>query len=138
MNENELIQFIQDHEKNTLAENLGIVVTSASKEMIEGKMPVDKRTKQPLGSLHGGASVAFAETLGSIAGTINVNYPEEFVVGAEINANHIKSAKSGWVYGKAIPIHIGKRTHVWEIKIKNEDDQLICVSRMTLAVVKSS
>ncbi len=138
MNENELIQFIQDHEKNTLADNLGIVITSASKEMIEGKMPVDERTKQPLGSLHGGASVAFAETLGSIAGTINVNYPEEFVVGAEINANHIKSAKSGWVYGKAIPIHIGKRTHVWEIKIKNDDDQLICVSRMTLAVVKSS
>ena len=138
MSENELIQFIQNQEKNTLAENLGIIITSASKEMIEGKMPVDERTKQPLGSLHGGASVAFAETLGSIAGTINVNYPEEFVVGAEINANHIKSAKSGWVYGKAIPIHIGKRTHVWEIKIKNDDDQLICVSRMTLAVVKSS
>jgi 1,4-dihydroxy-2-naphthoyl-CoA hydrolase len=138
MSENELVQFIQDQEKNTLAENLGIIITSASKEMIEGKMPVDKRTKQPLGSLHGGASVAFAETLGSIAGTINVNYPEEFVVGAEINANHIKSAKSGWVYGKAIPIHIGKRTHVWEIKIKNDDNQLICVSRMTLAVVKSS
>ncbi|MCH7612193.1 MAG: hotdog fold thioesterase [Candidatus Marinimicrobia bacterium] len=138
MTENELIQFIQKLEKNTLAENIGIVITKASKEKIEGKMPVDGRTKQPLGTLHGGASVAFAETLGSIAGTINVNYPEEFVVGVEINANHIKSAKSGWVYGVAEPSHIGKRTHVWDIRITNDQDQLVCVSRMTLAVMKSS
>lgn len=138
MTEDELMQFIQKLEKNTLAENLGIVITSASKGEVQGKMPVDGRTKQPLGTLHGGASVAFAETLGSIAGTLNVNYPEEFVVGVEINANHIKSAKSGWVYGVSKPSHIGKRTHVWEIKITNDDDQLVCVSRMTLAVMKSS
>lgn len=137
MNENELLQLIQSKEKETLAENLGIVITSASKDKVEGKMPVDGRTKQLMGTLHGGASVAFAETLGSIAGTINVDYPNVFVVGAEINANHIKTARSGWVFGVAVPAHIGKRTHVWDIRITNNEDQLICVSRLTLAVVKS-
>lgn len=137
MSEIDFNQFIQNHEKNTLAENLGIVITNVSKEKVEGKMPVDKRTKQPLGSLHGGASAAFAETLGSIAGTINVNYPEELVVGVEINANHIKIAKSGWVYGVATPVHVGKRIHVWDIRITNDEDQLVCISRLTLVVVKT-
>ncbi|MBC8214899.1 MAG: hotdog fold thioesterase [Candidatus Marinimicrobia bacterium] len=136
MTENELLEFIRNQEKNTLAENLGIVVTDASKEKVAGRMPVDSRTKQPLGTLHGGASVAFAETLGSIAGTLHVNYPDEFVVGAEINANHIKSVKSGWVNGIATPIHIGKRTQVWNIRVRDENDQLVCISRLTLAVVK--
>jgi 1,4-dihydroxy-2-naphthoyl-CoA hydrolase len=136
MTENELLDFISNHEKNTLAENLGIVVTAASKEKVAGKMPVDKRTKQPLGYLHGGASAAFAETLGSSAGTLNVKYPDEIVVGAEINANHIKSTQSGWVYGKATAVHIGKRTHVWDIQITNEEKQLVCISRLTLAVVQ--
>ena len=136
MTEKNLDQFIQDHVKNTLVENLGIVITNASTKKVEGKMPVDNRTKQPLGSLHGGASVAFAETLGSIAGTINVNYPDEFVVGAEVNANHIKTARTGWVHGIATPVHVGKRTHVWDIRITNDEDQLVCISRLTLAVVK--
>ena len=136
MNEKNILKFIQEHRKNTLAEHLGMVVTSAAMEKVEGKMPVDKRTKQPLGYLHGGASVAFAETLGSIAGTLNVNYPSEIVVGAEINANHIKSTKSGWVYGKATAVHIGKRTHVWDVQISNDKNQLVCISRLTLAVVK--
>lgn len=136
MTENELLEFIRNHEKNTLAENLGIVVTSASKEKVVGKMPVDGKTKQPLGTLHGGASVALAETLGSIAGTLHVDYPDEFVVGAEINANHIKSATSGWVCGEAVPVHIGKRTHVWSIRITDEKNRLICISRLTLAVVQ--
>ncbi|MFQ6677555.1 MAG: PaaI family thioesterase [Fidelibacterota bacterium] len=137
MTEKDLLQIIQSAEVNTLAENLGIVITNASKEKVEGKMPVDGRTKQLMGTLHGGASVAFAETLGSIAGTINVDYPDVFVVGAEINANHIKTARSGWVYGVALPVHVGKRTHVWDIRITNDDDQLVCVSRLTLAVVKA-
>lgn len=137
MTEKDLLQIIQSAEVNTLAENLGIVITNASKEKVEGKMPVDGRTKQLMGTLHGGASVAFAETLGSIAGTINVDYPDVFVVGAEINANHIKTARSGWVYGVALPAHVGKRTHVWDIRITNDDDQLVCVSRLTLAVVKA-
>ncbi len=136
MTENEFLQSIKELEKDTMAQNLGIVVTGVSKEKVVGKMPVDNRTKQPLGTLHGGASVAFAETLGSIGATYHVNYPDEFVVGAEINANHIKSAKSGWVYGTATPVHIGKRTHVWNIQITNEKDQLVCISRLTLAVVK--
>ena len=136
MTNNEFLQSIKDLEKDTLAQNLGIIVTAATKEKVVGKMPVDSRTKQPLGTLHGGASVAFAETLGSIAGTLHVNYSDEIVVGAEINANHIKSAKSGWVFGVATPVHIGKRTQVWNIRIRNENDQLVCISRLTLAVVK--
>ncbi len=136
MTENEFLRSIKELEKDTMAQNLGIVVTGVLKEKVVGKMPVDNRTKQPLGTLHGGASVAFAETLGSIGATYHVNYPDEFVVGAEINANHIKSAKSGWVYGIATPVHIGKRTHVWNIQITNEKDQLVCISRLTLAVVK--
>lgn len=137
MTNNELLQSIKNIEKDTLAQKLGIVITDASKEKVVGKMPVDSRTKQPLGTLHGGASVAFAETLGSIAGTLNVNYPNEIVVGAEINANHIKTARSGWVFGDATPIHIGKRTHVWDIRITNDDNQLVCISRLTLAVVQN-
>lgn len=137
MTNNELLQSIKNIEKDTLAQKLGIVITDASKEKVVGKMPVDSRTKQPLGTLHGGASVAFAETLGSIAGTLNVNYPNEIVVGAEINANHVKTARSGWVFGDATPIHIGKRTHVWDIRITNDDNQLVCISRLTLAVVQN-
>jgi len=137
MNEKELLTMIRRAEHDTLASHLGIVITSASKDRVEGKMPVDERTKQLMGTLHGGASVAFAETLGSIAGTINVDYPNVFVVGAEINANHIKGARSGWVYGVAVPVHVGKRTHVWDIRITNENNQLVCISRLTLAVVKS-
>jgi 1,4-dihydroxy-2-naphthoyl-CoA hydrolase len=106
------------------------------KDFVSGRMPVDERTTQPYGLLHGGASVAFAESLGSLAGSFHVDWKKEAVVGIEINANHLKSIRSGWVYGKATPVRIGKRFQVWDINITNEDKEAVCVSRLTLAVVK--
>ena len=129
-------EMINSNAKNSMVEALGIVVTEVGDDYIKGTMPVDHRTVQPFGLLHGGASVALAETLGSVAGGMTVNMPEEVVVGLEINANHIKGAKSGIVTGVAKPIHIGGRTQVWEIRITNEKDELVCISRLTLAVIK--
>ena len=126
--------------KNTLIENLGIELIEVSADKVVGKMPVDKRTIQPAGILHGGASVAFAETLASIGGIANVDYPKQVAVGMEINANHLKSIKmegsNVWVYGVATPIHIGIKTQVWEIKLTDEHKKLVCISRATLAVLE--
>ena len=121
--------------RNTLAENLGIMITAIGEDFIEAKMPVDHRTHQPYGLLHGGASVALAETLGSVAAHCTVDDKTKYCVGLEINANHIKSAKTGFVTGITRPIHVGQRTHVWEIKITNEQNELVCVSRITMAVI---
>ena len=121
--------------KNTIISALGIEITDLGDNFICGKMPVDKRTKQPFGLLHGGASVVLAETLGSIGGMVKVENNNETVVGIAINANHLKSVSSGWVFGKATSIQIGKKIQVWEIRITNEDKELICISRLTLAVV---
>lgn len=115
--------------------HLGIEFTRIGDDFIEAKMPVDTRTQQPMGLLHGGASVTLAETLGSMAAACCIDRGIQYVVGLDINANHIKSAKSGYVFGTTRPIHIGKRTHVWEIKIVNEQQELICVSRITMAVI---
>jgi 1,4-dihydroxy-2-naphthoyl-CoA hydrolase len=120
---------------NTLAGHLGIEVTEIGEDSITAKMPVDHRTHQPLGLLHGGASVALAETLGSVGAMCCLDFDKQYCVGLEINANHIKSAKSGFVFGTAKPIHVGKRTHVWEIKITNENKELVCISRITMAVI---
>jgi 1,4-dihydroxy-2-naphthoyl-CoA hydrolase len=120
---------------NTMVSHLGIEITQVGNDFIEARMPVDARTQQPLGLLHGGASVTLAETLGSIAATCCVDTETKYCVGLEINANHIKSAKSGWVSGKTRPVHIGKRTQVWEIRIENEQNELICISRITMAVI---
>ena len=122
--------------QNTMTSAIGIEITDIGDDFICGKMPVDDRTIQPFGLLHGGASVALAETLGSIAGGIKVNSNNETVVGVEINANHLKSTNEGWVYGIANPIRIGKKIQVWEIKITNEMNELICISRLTLVVIK--
>lgn len=121
--------------KNTMAEQIGIEFTVIGPDFLEAKMPVDHRTHQPLGMLHGGASVAFAETMGSVAATCCVDITKQFCVGLEINANHIKSVKNGFVKGVAKPFHIGKKTQVWEIRISNENNELICISRITLAVL---
>jgi len=118
-----------------MVEHLGIELLEIGADFITAKMPVDHRTHQPLGLLHGGASVALAETLGSIAATLTVNTELHYCVGLEINANHIKSAREGWVFGKAKPLHIGRKTQVWEIKITNEKEQLVCISRITMAVM---
>ncbi len=120
---------------NTMVSHLGIEFTVVGDDFIEAKMPVDTRTQQPLGLLHGGASVTLAETLGSIASTCCVDHQSHYCVGLDINANHVKSAKNGYVFGTTKPIHIGKRTHVWEIRIVNELKELICISRITMAVI---
>ena len=135
MEKQEKLKRINDGIQNTMTSIIGIEITDIGDDFICGKMPVDERTTQPFGLLHGGASVALAETLGSIGGGIKVYKNNETVVGIEINANHLKSARDGWVYGKAIPIRIGKKIQVWNIEITNEDDDLICVSRLTLAVI---
>jgi 1,4-dihydroxy-2-naphthoyl-CoA hydrolase len=118
-----------------MTEHLGIVFTQIGEDFIKATMPVDHRTHQPMGLLHGGASVVLAETLGSVAATCCVDMSKQYCVGLEINANHIKSARTGVVTGTTRPIHVGKKTQVWEIKITNEQDELICVSRITMAVI---
>ncbi|QLH31721.1 MAG: hotdog fold thioesterase [Cyclobacteriaceae bacterium] len=120
---------------NTMVAHLGIEFTNMGEDFIEARMPVDPRTHQPLGLLHGGASVALAETLGSIAATCCINPAVQYCVGLEINANHIKSVRNGFVTGVAKPVHIGKRTQVWEIRIVNDTQDLVCISRITLAVL---
>lgn len=120
---------------NTLAEQLGIEITAIGDDYIEAKMPVDKRTHQPLGLLHGGASVALAETLGSISAMLCLDPDKQYCVGLEINANHIKAVRSGFVSGRTKAIHIGKRTHVWEILITLPEGDLVCISRITMAIL---
>jgi len=135
MEKQKKLKRINDSIQNTMTSTIGIEITDIGNDFICGKMPVDERTTQPFGLLHGGASAALAETLGSIGGGIKVYSNNETVVGIEINANHLKSVRNGWVYGKATPIRIGKKIQVWNIEITNEDDDLICVSRLTLAVI---
>ena len=132
---NTLEQF-EAFQKNTMTDQLGIKITDYGNNYICGKMPVDHRTKQPYGLLHGGASVAFAETLGSIGAGMQIDYNNQSVVGIEINASHLKSIKKGWVYGRAQPLRVGKTIQVWDINITDKDDNLICASRLTLAVIK--
>lgn len=120
---------------NTMVSHLGIEFISINDDTISAKMPVDTRTQQPLGLLHGGASVTLAETLGSVAASCCIDRTTQYCVGLEINANHVKSVKAGYVYGTTKPIHIGKKTHVWEVRILNETQELICISRITMAII---
>ncbi|TWH99762.1 uncharacterized protein (TIGR00369 family) [Luteimonas cucumeris] len=120
--------------KGTLMEPLGIVMTEIGPDYLRATMPVDARTHQPYGLLHGGASVALAETLGSSAGGLCVG-PDQGVVGIEINANHLRGVRSGTVTGTARPLHVGRSTQVWEIRIEDERGRLACISRLTLAVI---
>ena len=120
----------------TLIENLGILFTEIGDDFVRGTMPVDARTVQPYGLLHGGASVALAETLGSMGAAMCVDADEYQVVGQEINANHVRAARSGLVSGTARAVHLGGRTHVWSIEIVNDAQKLVCISRITMAVIK--
>lgn len=120
--------------EQTLLQALGIQILSLNKDLVELTMPVDERTKQPAGYLHGGASVALAETAASIGATLHVNTDEVNVFGLEINANHIKSKRDGIVTAKASPLHVGRSTMVWQINIVDEHDQLICTSRCTIGI----
>jgi len=122
--------------KDTLNGTLGITFVEVGDDFVRATMPVDARTAQPYGLLHGGASVALAETLGSMGATMCVDVNEYQVVGQEINANHVRAARSGLVTGTARPLHLGGRSHVWGIDIVNEAKKLVCVSRITVAVIK--
>ena len=121
--------------RGSMVEALGILIIEAGDDWLRGTMPVDARTKQPYGLLHGGASVALAETLGSMAGGLCVDSATEAVVGLEINANHLRAIREGTVTGTARALHVGRSTHVWEIRIENEAGKPVCISRITLAVV---
>ena len=129
------VEAMNEFSKNSMVGHIGIEFTEVGDDYLKAKMPVDHRTVQPFGLLHGGASVSLAETMGSLGATMVVDMNNQYCVGLEINANHIKSAKSGFVYGIAKPIHLGKKTHVWEIRITNDDDQLVCISRITMAII---
>jgi 1,4-dihydroxy-2-naphthoyl-CoA hydrolase len=126
---------LNDLSANTMVANLGIEFTDLGEDYLTGKMPVDHRTHQPLGLLHGGASVALAETLGSMAASFCVDLKTQYCVGLEINANHVKGVKSGFVIGTTRALHIGKKTHIWEIRITTEQNELVCISRLTIAVI---
>lgn len=126
---------INETGKNTMTSYLGIVFTEIGDNHLAATMPVDERTKQPMGLLHGGANVVLAETLGSVASSLTIDLKKQICVGLEINANHLKGVKSGLVTGITTPIHIGKSTQVWEIKITNEQGQLCCISRITMAIL---
>lgn len=121
-----------------LARHLGMQFTEIGPDFLRGRMPVEDRTHQPDGILHGGASVALAETLGSYAAGLVVDRSKYRVVGQEINANHIRGVASGFVIGTARPVHLGRRSHVWEIRISDERDKLVCISRLTMAVLDQS
>jgi 1,4-dihydroxy-2-naphthoyl-CoA hydrolase len=120
--------------KETIIELLGIQYINIGDDFLQGTMPVDKRTHQPHGLLHGGASVVLAETLGSVAANLAVG-DDKVCVGLEVNANHIRSIKKGIVTGKAVAVHIGYSTQIWQIEICNERQQLVCTSRLTVAVI---
>jgi 1,4-dihydroxy-2-naphthoyl-CoA hydrolase len=122
--------------EGTMAGTIGIEFTEIAKDHLRAMMPVDKRTIQPYGMLHGGASAALAETLGSVASALVINPDTHICVGIALNANHVRSVRKGYVHGLALPLHLGSTTHVWEIKIRDDEDQLICASRLTVAILK--
>jgi 1,4-dihydroxy-2-naphthoyl-CoA hydrolase len=128
------LEELQHLRNGNIVEHLGIQLIEIGPDYLKGRMPVDARTKQSLGLLHGGASVVLAETLGSIASNLVIDPGKYYCVGLEVNANHLRPVSEGWVQGKASPVHIGKQTHVWAIEIRNSIDKLICLSRLTMAV----
>jgi 1,4-dihydroxy-2-naphthoyl-CoA hydrolase len=127
---------LQPMGKGNMGEHLGMYFVEIGDNYIKGKMPVDHRTRQPYGLLHGGASVSLAETLGSVGAALVIDTSKFYCVGMEINANHVRGVKEGFVIGTAIPLHIGATSQVWEIKIHDEKEKLICVSRLTVAIIK--
>lgn len=129
------VEDLNAYQQQTLVSHLGIRYTEVGEDFLSAVMPVDQRTKQPAGILHGGASVALAETLGSTGANLVVDREKQLCVGLVINANHVRAMREGSVTGTARPLHIGGTTQVWEIKITDEKDRLVCVSRITMAVL---
>lgn len=121
--------------RGTLVSHLGIEITAIGEDWMTARMPVADHNKQPLGLLHGGASVALAESLGSLASALLIDLQGAAPVGLEINANHIRSVTTGYVHGTVRPVHIGQRTHLWEIRIVDDADRLVCISRLTVMIV---
>ena len=129
---------IQRTAANSMSGHIGLKITEIGPDYVRGTMPVDQRTKQPYGRLHGGANVVLAEELGSFGANMCLDPAEAFAVGLEINANHLRGVTSGTVTGTARPLHIGRSTQVWEIRIENEAGELACISRLTIAVVNKT
>ena len=129
------LEWAKTRRDGTLLDTLGIELTELTDDSLKGRMPVDGRTRQPGGVLHGGASVALAETLASWGSTFTVDAKSFYCVGMEINANHVRPVSEGWVYGEARPITRGRTTQVWDIRITDEQERLVCVSRCTMAVL---
>ena len=127
---------LNERSKGTLVDHLGIEYLEIGVDYIKARMPVDERTRQPMGILHGGAHVALAESIGSLAANLCLDNSKEYAVGLDINSNHLKSISSGWVTGIAKPIHQGVQTQVWEIKIYNENDKLLNITRLTMIVLR--
>ncbi len=118
--------------------HLGITITEIGDDYLAGRMPVDARTRQPFGLLHGGASALLAETLASLAAVHTLDSAQFMTVGQGINANHVRGVTEGWVTGTARPLHLGRTSQVWEVRIVNEQGKLVCVSRVTMAVIPRS
>jgi 1,4-dihydroxy-2-naphthoyl-CoA hydrolase len=127
---------INERGQDSMVEHLSIVFTAVDDDSLSASMPVDKTTKQPFGRLHGGASLALAETVGSTAANLCVDLEHFVCVGMEINANHLRAVREGQVVGTAKPVHVGRTSHVWEIRIVDDSDKLVCISRLTMAVVE--
>jgi 1,4-dihydroxy-2-naphthoyl-CoA hydrolase len=122
--------------RGNMGEHLSIEITEVGEDYLKARMPVDHRTRQPYGLLHGGASVALAETLGSVASAFVVDRSKYDCVGLEINANHLRGVREGFVTAIARPVHLGKTTHVWDIRIHDEREKPVCISRLTVAIIK--
>jgi 1,4-dihydroxy-2-naphthoyl-CoA hydrolase len=137
-NKNITIDEVRKSLPNTMGQNLGMDFTNIGPDFLEMTMPVDERTKQPAGLLHGGASCALAETIGSVASYLVVDSSKFYPVGLEINANHLRSKTSGFVTARCIPLHLGATTHIWDIKITDERQKLVCVSRLTVMITKKA
>ena len=128
------------HKSNNrgLNKTLGMEILERGEDFLKGRIPVDERTHQPFGILHGGASCVLAETLASFASAMVIDHTKQSCVGLEINANHLRGVKSGWVTGTARPIHIGRTTHVWDVRLVDDQGKLTCISRVTMAILDGS
>lgn len=133
---NYIIQELNDLGRGTMAENLGMQFTEIGEDFLKLQMTVDHRSKQPYGLLHGGASAAMAETIGSVASSMCINNEKQICVGMEINCNHLRGVREGIITATVKPLHIGASSHVWDIRIEDENQKLVCVSRLTVAVLK--
>lgn len=134
--ENFTLEDLQASRLNTMVDHVGIEFTGFTENSMSARMPVDQRTRQPFGIMHGGASCVLAETVASVAGNYVLDQKTFHAVGLEINTSHVRMAKEGWVYATAIPLHLGKTTQLWEIRIMDEEDRLVSMNRLRLSVIE--